>query len=151
MHLFSHAVRKAPAWGSTARGRMELPSWWVRCSAVWMLALILSLALSPLLSRMHQVAHPGHGVSMALAQTVHAPDAGTPMARSALDRLFGLHTEGSSVCQGWDHSSSAEGAQPAGDLPLLAVPALLVLGLLPQRCAIGLLAYFQARGPPAVL
>jgi hypothetical protein len=116
-----------------------------------MLALALSLALSPLLSRMHHVVHPGHGVVAMAAQAASANDALAPAERSGLDRLFGSHAEGSQVCQLLDHSSTSDGAAPQVDVPLLDLPALSVLGQLNPSCVTGAVAFFQARGPPAFL
>jgi hypothetical protein len=114
------------------------------------LALALSLALSPVLSRMHHVLHPGHGAPVLAAQ-VHTPEVLAATERSALERLFGTHAEGSQVCQLLDHTGSADGAAPALEAVLLDVPALLVPCPFNASCAANTVAFFQARGPPALL
>ena len=114
------------------------------------LALALSLALSPVLSRMHHVLHPGHGAPVIAAQ-VHTPEVLAATERSALERLFGTHAEGSQVCQLLDHTGSADGAAPALEAVLLDVPALLVPCPFNASCAANAVAFFQARGPPALL
>jgi hypothetical protein len=116
-----------------------------------LLALVLSLALSPLLSRLHHVLHLGHGVAVMAAQAANAQEALAPAEPSELDRLFGSHAEGSQVCQLLDHSSTSDGAAPQVEVPLLDLPALSVLGQLNPSCATGAVAFFQARGPPAFL
>ncbi len=137
----TRAVLAAPlmAWGGRVR------------TAWWLLALVLSLALSPLLSRLHHVLHLGHGVAVMAAQAANAQEALAPAERSELDRLFGSHAEGSQVCQLLDHSSTSDGAAPQVEVPLLDLPALSVLGQLNPSCATGPVAFFQARGPPAFL
>lgn len=116
-------------------------------------SLLLSLALSPLLSRMHHVVHPGHGVAdsmqEALSPTLSATPA--PAERSPLERLFGSHTEGSPACQLLDHSGTADGPLPQAQVALLVLPIILGLGQLKPSCATGPVAFFQARGPPAFL
>jgi len=116
-------------------------------------SLLLSLALSPLLSRMHHVVHPGHGVAdsmqAALSPTLSATQA--PAERSPLERLFGSHTEGSPACQLLDHSGTADGPLPQAQVALLVLPIVLGLGQLKPSCATGPVAFFQARGPPAFL
>ena len=116
-------------------------------------ALLLSLALSPLLSRMHHVVHPGHGVAASLQEVLSPMSSGTqaPAERSPLERLFGSHTEGSPACQLLDHSGTADGPLPQAQVALLALPIILGLGQLKPSCASGPVAFFQARGPPAFL
>ena len=115
------------------------------------LALSLALVLSPLLSRMHHVLHPGHGMAVVSAQSHTAPEVLAATARSALDRLFGTHAEGSQVCQLLDHTPSADGAAPALALALWDLPALSVPCPFNASCAASFVAFFQARGPPAIL
>lgn len=128
--------------------------------ALWLIVVLaLSMALSPLVSRMHQVAHPGHGLAVAtvlpvpLPVLIAAPQAiGSARADPGLlERLFGPHTEGSQLCQLLDHAQT-------GDAPLAPAPAVLLLA--PSQAvyspcvtapATAALAYFQARGPPAFL
>ena len=114
-------------------------------------ALLLSVALSPLLSRMHHVLHSGHGMTVTAGQAANAQVAPASAERSEFDSLFGSHAEGSQVCQLLDHSSTSDGAAPQMDVPLLDLPALSVLGQLNPSCATGSVAFFQARGPPALL
>ena len=126
--------------------------WGVRVRAAWwMLALVLSLALSPLLSRMHHVVHLGHGVAVMAAQATRANDALAPAERSEFDRLFGPHAEGSQVCQLLDHSSTSDGPLPQLDVAVLDVPTLLWQSPSRSPCASRPVAFFQARGPPAFL
>ena len=149
MHPNNHAVSTARsmAWGGRVR------------AAWWLLALVLSLALSPLLSRMHHVVHSGHGgvaIAATAAQAANAqvanPQSAPPSGeRPELDRLFGSHAEGSQVCQLLDHSSHSDAAGPQVDVAVWVVPTLLWQS---PACSLGAsapLAFFQARGPPAFL
>jgi hypothetical protein len=113
--------------------------------------LVCALALSPLLSRMHQVLHPGHGVAGLAVAVSSGHDLVSSAERSALDRLFGQHAEGSPMCQSLDHSGNAEGAASPVLVSLLNLPALAVGMLWRSPCAMGAWAFFQARGPPASL
>lgn len=125
-----------------------------RVRAAWgMLALALSLALvlSPALSRMHHVLHPAHGVAAMAAQSPTGQEVFAATERSALDRLFGIHAEGSQVCQLVDHTPCADGAAPALALALWDLPALTVPCPFNAFCAANTVAFFQARGPPALL
>lgn len=114
-------------------------------------ALVLSLVLSPLLSRLHQLVHPGHGHPAAVAQTgslsVNALPDGLA-ERSFWERLFSPHADGSPVCQLLDHSGSSDGPGLHPQAQLLELPTAPVLGPLRTGCAAGALAFFQARGPP---
>jgi hypothetical protein len=116
-----------------------------------MLALALSLALSPLLSRMHHVVHPVHGVVAMAAQAANAQVAPAYAERSELDRLFGSHAEGSQVCQLLDHSSASDAAGPQLDVAVLVVPTLWWQSPSRSPCISRPVAFFQARGPPALL
>jgi hypothetical protein len=115
------------------------------------LALSLALVLSPALSRMHHVLHPAHGVAAMAAQSPTGQEVFAATERSALDRLFGIHAEGSQVCQLVDHTPCADGAAPALALALWDLPALTVPCPFNAFCAANTVAFFQARGPPALL
>lgn len=123
------------------------------------LSLLISVALSPLLSRIHHVVHPGHGAAAMAAQTASGNETLSPVSsatqapaeRSPLERLFGSHTEGSPACQLLDHSGTADGPLPQVQVALLVLPMILGLGQLKPSCATGPVAFFQARGPPAFL
>lgn len=121
------------------------------CAAWWLLALALSLALSPLLSRMHHVVHPGHGGVALAAQAANAQVAVAPAETSALDRLFGSHAEGSPVCQLLDHSSHSDAAGLDWDLAVWVVPTALWQSPVHSLGASAAVAFFQARGPPEFL
>lgn len=144
----SHGRGQAIGHGdSRASGLQRVRAAW----GVLALALSLALVLSPLLSRMHHVLHPGHGVAVMAAQSHTGPELGAGTARSALERLFGTHAEASQVCQLLEHSPCADGAAPAPALALLDVPALSVPCPFHAFCATRSVAFFQARGPPAFL
>lgn len=144
MHPNNRAVSaaRAMAWGGRVR------------AAWWLLALAFSLALSPLLSRMHHVVHSGHsGVAMAAtaAQAANAQVAPASGERPELDRLFGSHAEGSQACQLLDHSSHSDATGPQVDVAVWVVPTLLWQSPVCSLGASAPLAFFQARGPPAFL
>lgn len=138
-------------WGGLAR----LAARGHAAGVMWALvfALLLSLALSPLLSRMHHVVHPGHGVAASVQEALSPMSSATqaPAELSPLERLFGSHTEGSPACQLLDHSGTADGPLPQAQVALWVLPIILGLGQLKPSCATGPVAFFQARGPPAFL
>jgi len=142
--------------GLRLMGRGECVSMHPRArTAGWLLALVFSLLLSPLLSRMHQVVHSGHGAAAMAAQTpalaATGPEALAPTERSVFERLFGQHAEGSPVCQLLDHSSTSDGALQQANAALSDLPTHPWLGQSQITCATSSAAYFQARGPPAFL
>ena len=131
-------------------GRLRLMGWGARGhAAVLLLALVFSLLVSPLLSLMHHVVHPGHGVAPMVAQSPNGQE--TLAELSSFDRLFGSHTEGSQACQLLDHSGAPDGPLPQAVVALLDLPLLLWLGQPIPTCATGRVAFFQARGPPEFL
>jgi len=133
---------------------------WVMWALV--LSLLSSLVLSPMLSRMHQVVHRGHGVAaMAMGVTIAVATAPSevdtgqtpePSAdRSQLNRLFGQHTDGTQVCQLLDQGHASDGAAPQDAGVFVALVAFTrarpVLAA-PASCNV---AFFEARGPPTFL
>jgi hypothetical protein len=151
MPLFAPPLRSRHPSGR--RGQVRVP--WMMWALV--LALLSSLALSPLLSRMHQLVHPGHGVAamrtaaVPLQRPAEASPALTPAERGPLDRLFGSHGEGTQACQLLDqgHASDGAGSQTAWVFAA-RVEALQPRGVLtaPTSCNF---AFWEARGPPAFL
>jgi hypothetical protein len=118
-------------------------------AALVLAALVFSLLLSPLLSRMHHLVHPGHGAAATVAQVANEQE---PMAElSAFDRLFGTHTEGSQACQLLDHSGACDGPLPHANVALVEAPLLLSLGQPLPTNRPGRVSFFQARGPPEFL
>jgi len=110
-----------------------------------LLVLVCSLALAPLLSRMHLVVHPGHGLASANSQADASGD------RFQMDRLFGQHADGSQVCQLLDHGSPSDGpvSSPTAALPSFA--SLPKVDFSQCRPAPVWLAFFEARAPPLFL
>lgn len=151
MPLFAPVLRKCHPSGRQGQVRMPWTMW------ALVLALLSSLALSPMLSRMHQVVHPGHGVTAVFTATAssqtqaEAPPTFTPEDRGPLDRLFGQHGDGTQACQLLDHGHASDGAGPqtawvfAAQVESLQVRSVLAA---PTSCAV---AFFEARGPPAFL
>ena len=151
MPLFAPALRWRLPSGRRGQVRVQWTLW------ALVLALLSSLALSPLLSRMHQVVHPGHGVAVMrsaaapLQRPAEASPALTPADRGLLDRLFGSHGDGTQTCQLLDQGHASDGAGPQTAWIFAArVEALQTRGVLtaPTSCT---LAFFEARGPPAFL
>jgi len=142
-------MARAPRSARPTRWGVRVHTAGVSCALAWML--ICAVAISPLLSRMHQVLHHGHGVASVTATASSADEGVSSAERSALNRLFGQHAEGSPMCQWLDHSGNAEGAASPVLVSLLNLPALSVRMLWSSPCAMGAWAVFQARGPPAFL
>jgi hypothetical protein len=115
-----------------------------RWRAVW-LVLFCSLALSPLLSRMHHVVHSGHGLAKATLQV------GAPSDRFQMDRLFGQHADGSQVCQLLDHGNPSDGPLPHTTAAPPSWVGLPIVDLSQHRPAPVWLAFFEARAPPLFL
>ncbi len=110
-----------------------------------MFALVFSLALSPLLSRMHHVVHPGHGMANLATQSAEASDS------FQIDRLFGQHADGSQVCQLLDHSTASDGPLSSAPALLSCFSSLPLLALSQDGPKSGWIVFFEARGPPLFL
>lgn len=134
------------SWGVRARVRTSTTA-----LALW---LACALLLAPLLSRLHQTLHPGHGHAVWVTQTSTLPAVAAAHAsseRSVWERLFGAHADGSSVCQLLDHGSTPQGAGPQAHAVVFDVPMPWRAAPPSATWAAGPAAFFQARGPPAFL
>ena len=120
----------------------------------WALFLLCSLVFVPMLSRVHQLVHSSHVFVTGEIQPsagVNPDHAHQDQPKSAWERLFSPHADGSPLCEVLDHTGSFDAAEPQLHQLIVETPDTRAVGVAGLTVVRDSLSFFHARGPPDLL